>query len=81
MMGKLNECILIKNDELLEKYNTIWVKVSSGIKREFDSEPVYNKTFLKIKIKSRANEVTDFYDKEIPEVDSYRICLAVISLD
>ena len=81
MMNKLNECILIKNDELLEKYDTIWVKVSSGIKREFDSEPVYNKNFLKIKIKSRANKVTDFYDKEIPEVDSCRICLAIISLD
>ena len=36
---------LIEDDDLLEKYNTIWVKVSADIKKEFDSQPVYNKTF------------------------------------
>ena len=72
---------VIENDDLLEKYNAIWVKVSADIKKEFDSEPVYNKDFLKIKIKSHGDEVTDFYDKEIPKVDSNHICLAVISLD
>ena len=25
-----------------KKYNTIWDKVSADIKKEFDSEPVYN---------------------------------------
>ena len=39
------------------------------------------KNFLKTKIKSNGNEVTDFYDKKIPEVDSNHTCLAVISLD
>ena len=34
---------LIENDELLEKYNTIWDKVSADIRKEFDSKPVYNK--------------------------------------
>ena len=33
---------LIEDDELLEKYNTFWDKVSADIKKEFDSEPVYN---------------------------------------
>ena len=28
---------------LIEKYNTIWYKVSPDIKKEFDNEPVYNK--------------------------------------
>ena len=36
---------------------------------------------MKIKIKSHGNEVTDFYDKEIPKVDSNHTFLAVISLD
>ena len=35
---------LIENDDLLEKYSTLWDKVSAAIKKEFDSEPVYNKT-------------------------------------
>ena len=72
---------MIEDDDLLEKYNTIWDKVSADIKSELDSEPVYNKEFLKTKIKSYGDEVTDFYDKEIPKVGSNHSCLAVISLD
>ena len=51
---------LIEDDDLSEKYSTIWDKVSSDIKKEFDSEQVYNKNFLKTKIKSYGNEVRDF---------------------
>ena len=65
---------LIKDDDLLEKYNTIWDKVTGNIKKEFDSEPVYNKEISKTKIKSHGDEVTDFYDKEIPRVDSNHTC-------
>ena len=68
---------LIK-DELLEKYHTIWDKVSTDIKKI--SEPVYNKEFLEVKIKSHGDEITDFYDKKIPMMDSNHTCLAVITL-
>ena len=55
---------LIEADDLLEKYNTIWDKVSADIKKEFDSIPAYNKNYLKTRIKSHDNAVTDFYDKK-----------------
>ena len=51
---------LIEDDDLLKKYNTIWDKVSSDIKKEFDSKPVYNKEYLKTKIKCNGDGVTDF---------------------
>ena len=54
---------LIENDDLLKKDNTICGKVSADIKKEFDSKPVYNKEFLKTKIKSHGDGLTDFYDK------------------
>ena len=54
---------LIEDDDLLEKYNTIWDKVSSDIKKEFNSKPVYNKEFSKIKIKSHGDKVTGFHNK------------------
>ena len=72
---------LIGDDDLLEKYNTIWDKVIAHIKKEFDRKPVYHKNFLKTKIKSYGDKVTDFYNKEIPNVDPNHTCLAVISLD
>ena len=55
---------LIKDDDLSENYNTIWDKVSADIKKEFDSEPVYNKNYLKTKIRSHGDNVTSFYNKK-----------------
>lgn len=34
---------LTEDDELLKKYKDIWKSVSSNIKAEFDSEPIYKK--------------------------------------
>ena len=81
MMLKLNGYVfwLNEDDDLLEKYNTIWDKVSAHIKKEFDSKPVYNKNYLKTKIKSHGNEVADFCDTK--QLDPNHTCLAVISLD
>ena len=42
----------IKNDELLEKSHQIWEKVINSIKKEFNSQPVYNEKYLKTNIKS-----------------------------
>ena len=36
---------------------------------------------MNTKIKSREDEVTDFYDKKIPKLNPNYTCLAVISLD
>ena len=40
--------LLIKDDELLEKYNKNWDKLSSNIKKGFDSEPVYNEKYFEV---------------------------------
>ena len=58
------DAFMMEDDDLLEEYNTIWDKVSADIKREFHSEPVYNKNYLKTKVKSHGDKVTDFYDKK-----------------
>ena len=55
---------LIEDNNLLEKYNTIWDKVSADIKKEFDSELVYDKMFLKTKIKSYGDKLQIFMVKK-----------------
>ena len=73
---------LIEDDSLLEKYNTIiWDKVSADIKKEFDSEPTFNKNYLKTKTTSDGDEISNFYDKKIPKLDYNHTCLALITLD
>ena len=37
---------LIEGNDLWKKYSTIWDKVSADIKKEFDSDTVYNEKFL-----------------------------------
>ena len=79
---KLNNSFLMKDDELLEKYNEFWEKVSKSIKKEFDSEPVYTEKYLKITIKCYNGKInTTFYNNEIPKEDSQCICLSVILID
>ena len=71
----------IENDELLEKCNGIWNKVSNGIKKELDCKPIHNKKFLKTKIRSHGDENTDFNNKEILKVGSNCTCSSVIPVD
>ena len=59
---------LNKDDELLEKYNKIWDKGSSSVKKRFDNEPVYNEKYLKAKIKSLEEKIsTHFYNDSVPK--------------
>ena len=55
---------LIEDDDLLDTYDIIWDKVSADIKKEFDSEPVQNKNYLKTKMKPHGDEVTDLYGQK-----------------
>ena len=64
----------IEDNDLLEEYHTFQDKVSADMEKEFDSDPVYNKNYLKTKIKSHGNEVTDFYDKRFTQLDSNHTC-------
>ena len=73
---------LIEDDELLEKYNKIWEKVSDNINKEFDSESVYNEKYLKTKIKSYKGKINiNFYNKKIPKECSQCNCLSVILIN
>ena len=82
---------LIKDDKLLEKYSysirrefqkkEISVKVSYTIRKEFDSNPVYNKKYLRAKIKPYNGKInTNFHNNELPKKGSEFISLSVISI-
>ena len=66
---------LIEDDVLLEKYN--WVKSVVTSKKNLITSLSKINFFLKTKIKSHGDKVTDFYNKIIPNY----ICVAVISMD
>ena len=73
---------LVSDKKILEKYSEIWNKIKRLIKKEFNSEPVYNDKYIKTKIKIDNDKVhTDFQNNRIPKDNEYCACLYVILLD
>ena len=72
---------MIEDDDLLEKDNTSWNKVSADIKKSLIASLSLIVFFLKTKIKPHDYEVTDFYNQQIPKMNSNHTCLVIISLD
>ena len=70
---------LFEHDDLLNKYNTIWDKVSTDIKKKLIANLSAIKNILKPKKISCVDETTDFHDKELPSAGSNRTCLGVIT--
>ena len=69
----------IQDDELLEKYNGVWNKVSNSIKE--DCESVFNKKFLKTKIRSYGDEATYFHIRKNTEPGSDHTCWSLAIID
>ena len=67
---------------IIRKYNGNWKKVQNSIKKEFDSEPVYNEKYLKAKIKSYNGKIkVKFHKNKIPKEGSQCIFLSVILIN
>ena len=73
-------------NEFLEKYMTIWEKISNLIHKNFDSNPVYKDKYVNTKIRSYNNDIfTNFHNidnkNKLPEENKLYKCLSLISLD
>ena len=74
--------LLVINKEILKNYSEIWNKIKSLIKKEFNSEPVYNDKYIKTKIKIYNDRVyTNFQHNKIPKDNEYCAYFSVILLD
>ena len=60
---------LVKDFELLDEQNEIWEKGKNNLRKEFDSEPVYNEKYLKAK-KNNEKINTNFHNNTIPKKGS-----------
>ena len=57
-------------------------KAKNSLKKEFDCQPVYNKKYLKAKIKFYNGKInTNFHDDKILKEGSQFICLSVVLID
>ena len=85
--GTRKMSFLTDNNEFLERYITIWEKISYLINKKFDSDPVYNNKYINTKIRSYNNDIkTNFHDADnknnkLLEKNKPYKCMSLISLD
>ena len=79
--GGKNMSFLIKNDEVWEKYEEIWNVIKNKLGIKFHSEPIYEKKYLKAKVREFEGEIrTNFLDNGTPKENMYYTCIACITI-
>ena len=81
-MAEKNMSFLIKNDEVWEKYEDIWDVIKNKLGIKFHSEPIYEKKYLKAKIREFDGDIkTNFLGNGLPKENMYYTCIACITID
>ena len=59
---------MVKNDDVLDKYNKIWDKIKNKLNIKFHSMPVYDETYIKAKVREFDCKIkANFLGGEIPK--------------
>ena len=73
---------VIKDDDVLDKYNEIWDKIKGKLNIKFHSMPVYDEKYIKAKVREFNGVIkTNFLDNEIPKENVHYTCIAGITID
>ena len=80
--GGKNMSFLIKDDSVLNKYNEIWDKIKEKLSIKFHSEPVYDQTYIKAKVREYDGVIkTNFLGNGVPKENMHYTCIACITID
>ena len=80
--GGKNMSFVIKDDDVLDKYNEIWDKIKETLSIKFHSMPVYDEKYIKAKVREFNGVIkTNFLGDKIPKESMYYTCLACITID
>ena len=73
---------MIKNDDVLDKYNEIWNKIKKTLNVKFHSMPVYDEKYIKAKIREFNGVIkTNFLIDEVPKEGVHYACIACVTID
>ena len=73
---------LIKDDNVLDKYNEIWNKIKEILSIKFHSMPVYDDQYIRTKVKKFNDFIkTNFLSDEVPKENKHYTCIACIAID
>ena len=80
--GGKNMSFVIKDDEVLDKYNEIWDKIYKTLNKKFHRMPVYDEKYIKVKVREFNGAIkTNFLDDIIPKENIHYTCIVCIIID
>ena len=80
--GGKNISFMVKDDNVLDKYNKIWNVNKNKLNIKFHSKPVYNQKYLKVKVKEFDGVIkTNFLGNEVPKENMRYACIACTTID
>ena len=80
--GGKNVSFMIKNDDLLDKYNKIWDKIKRDLNIKFRSMPVYDEKHIKTKVRELKSVIEPTYlGDEAPKENTHHTSIACITID
>ena len=80
--GGMNMSFLIKDDKVWKKQQQIWDLIKSKLGIKFHSEPVYDKKYLKTKVKGYEGAIkTNFLGNDMPKENMRYTCIACITIN
>ena len=73
---------MIEDDSVLFKYIYVWNKIKEIKDIKFHSNPVYDKKYIKAKVKNFNGLInTNFLGNEVPKEGVHYTCIACIDID
>ena len=77
-----NMSFLIKYEEVLDKHEQIWDVIKTKLSIKFHSEPVYDETCIKTKVREFNGKIkTNFLGNDAPKENIHYTCIACITND
>ena len=66
----------------MDKYEQIWDLIKNKLSIKFHSEPVYDETHIKAKVREFDDKIkTNFLGNDVPKENMHYTCIACITID
>ena len=73
---------VIKDDDVLDRYDEIWDRIKEKLNIKFHSTPIYDKKYIKAKVREFSRVIkTNFLGDEILKEGAHYTCIAFVTID
>ena len=80
--GEKRMFFVVKDNNVLDKYNKIWNKTAEKLSIKFYSMPVSDETYIKAKVREFDGKIkTKFLGNEVPKENMQYTCITCITID